>query len=275
MDKDSFRFAGADIRWLEDVEFGAMNELSGMGPSYYYGKTDGSVGLGLPFEGQQGSSIIDSLFKQGLIERRIFSFGLGATLDSGEGELVLGGVDESAYTGPLQTVKIIDDGKWKVLGYNTKLNGESLLEKEPVPVLVDSGVPTIAGPKAAVRRIFKQLGAHSFLGKTVIKCSTRFELTFQLSENEAPLKLTEQDLTHRLMLGYCLLLVSPLSLSKPNENLWVLGDVLMRKYYTVFDMDKRSISFGLSHRNRAVDTSYPSMISVTDYKDDIPEAIIE
>jgi len=253
-----------------------MDHLGGMERSYYYEKADGSVGLGLPFEGQQGSSIMDSLLNQHLIERRIFSFSLSSTLDSGESELILGGADYSAYAGPLQSVKIMDDGKWKVLGYSINLNGKSLLKEEPVPVLVDSGVPTISGPRALVKRIFYQLGVHSWFGKTVIRCSTKFELTFQLSETEAPLKLTERDVTHRLMLGYCLLLISPLSLSQPNENMWILGGAFMRKYYTVFDMDERTISFGLSSKhNKSGDTWYPSMGALSDYEIEIPEAIIE
>jgi len=233
----------------EFVRFGDMTHLGGMGLPFFWGNLDGSVGLGLPFRGQNASSIIQVLQEQGAIERAVFSFDLSASAMTGEkGWLVIGDVDTRAYSGSLQTVETDKSGKWKVPAHEIRFQGVDLLKNGTVPVLVDSGVPTIAGPAPLIREIMTKLGVRSWFGKTVVRCNQEFELAFQLKEGEPALKLNASDLMEPLIFEHCLLLLTPLHLEKPNDNMWVLGDAFIRKYYTVFDMDSRSISFGLAWR---------------------------
>jgi len=238
----------------QSMTFGEMEHLSGMGMDFYWGILDGSVGLGLPFKGQQGSSLIQLLKQQGVIDSAVFSFDLdtaGSKTQGGEdssGRLVLGGVDPLLYTGPLQTVEINDSGKWEVPAHAVFFNGINILKQSTVPVLVDSGVPTIGGPAPYIKQIMRELGARTWFGKTVVPCDIKFELTFLVKDGEPPLRLVARDLTQRLIFGQCLLLLTPLYLRQPNEHMWILGDALIRKYYTVFDMDSRTISFGLSNK---------------------------
>merc|ERR1711871_1094668 len=103
------------------------------------------------------------MVSQKLISEPVFAFYLPD--DSGaQGELVLGGVDKSHYTGELVTVPLTNESYWEVSLDGLKF-GDSAIVSSSTKAIIDSGTSLLAGPKDAVSKIAQAAGATSIMGK--------------------------------------------------------------------------------------------------------------
>merc|ERR1712037_951223 len=113
--------------------------------------------------------------------------------------------------------------------------------------IIDSGTSLLAGPKEAIDAIAAAAGAKLVLGKEyTIDCSKKATLpdlsvtlggkSFTLSPSDYVLSVS----------GQCLFAFMPIDVPPPRGPLWIMGDVFMRKYYTVFDYGSKKLQIGLS-----------------------------
>merc|ERR1719506_3498767 len=110
------------------------------------------------------------MIDQKLISESVFAFYLQDDA-SEEGELVIGGIDHSHYTGELVDVPLTSETYWEVSLDAMKFGGSPVISS-PQKAIIDSGTSLLAGPKDAVAALAKQVGAKSVLGKEyVIDCS--------------------------------------------------------------------------------------------------------
>merc|ERR1712146_416937 len=100
-----------------------------------------------------------NMVTQKAVDKPVFAFHLGK--DGATGELVIGGVDDSHYTGDLHYLPLSNETYWEV-----ELQGMSLGGKRVTKVrraILDTGTSVLAGPTAEVAAIAKQIGAHPIL----------------------------------------------------------------------------------------------------------------
>ncbi|CEG43951.1 RxLR-like protein [Plasmopara halstedii] len=215
---------------VSDQFFAEVNVTKGLGPAYYLGKFDGLFGLAFDtISVDHLKTPFHRMVQQGLLDEPVFAFYLG---DKKDGELILGGVDQSHYTGELTYVDVISATYWTV-----QLDAITIFDKNVTDVnkaIIDSGTSLIAGPKYQVAKLAKLVGAHKFiLGEYFISCSaTAPDISFVL--NGKTFTLTKSEYT--LKSGpFCLFAFVGMDIPPPAGPLWILGDVFMRKHYTVFD----------------------------------------
>merc|ERR1719494_1785123 len=114
--------------------------------------------------------------------------------------------------------------------------------------IVDSGTSLIVGPKADVSAVADLMGATEIIsGMYSVSCKTELpdmEVTLGSGSDAVTLVVKGEDLRMKICVLYviceCILGIAGMDLPKP---LWILGDVVMRDYYTIFDIGNARIGF--------------------------------
>jgi len=112
--------------------------------------------------------------------------------------------------------------------------------------VVDTGTSLLAGPTAEVKAVAKQLGAVPLPGNNaefMIDCKkvpSLPTLTFAMPGGDR-YELTGSEYTLNVE-GECLLGIIGLDVPRAGP-LWILGDVFLRKWYSVFDYDNLRVGF--------------------------------
>jgi hypothetical protein len=242
---------GAVFAEVSTVSFGPLNIAFAMG------KFDGILGLGFKSISQYNiPTAFEMMIDQKLIEEPVFGFYLqgDATKD---GELSFGGADTSKFTGEMQYVPLINETYWQVSLDSLSFGGESL--STGVKAIVDSGTSLLAGPKDKVAQIAQKAGATSLAGKEyTIDCS-KIDSLPALDVTLGGQKFTLEGKDYVLQIsGQCLFAFMGIDLPPQLGEMWIMGDVFMRKYYTVFDYGQKRVGMALA--KAAVEEPKPSLV---------------
>merc|ERR1711977_103293 len=159
------------------------------------------------------------------------------------GELTLGGTDKNHYTGELVTVPLTNESYWEVSLDGLKY-GDSAVVTSSMKAIIDSGTSLLAGPKDAVSKLASTAGATSLMGKEyIVDCSKVSSLPdLSITLGGKPFTLTAKDYVLQMQ-GQCLFAFMGIDIPAPNGPLWIMGDVFMRKYYSVFDYGNKQMQF--------------------------------
>ncbi|KAL4116397.1 hypothetical protein PRIC2_011851 [Phytophthora ramorum] len=227
LSQDELQLGGLTVA---DQFFAEVNVTKGLGPAYYLGKFDGLFGLAFDtISVDHLKTPFHRMIQQGLLDDPVFAFYLG---DQKDGELTFGGVDKAHYKGELEYVDVTSATYWSVALDAVETKGEKLTDVHKA--IVDSGTSLIAGPKDQVAKLAKLVGAYKFImGEYLISCTAAApDISFVL--NGKTYTLTKDEYT--LKSGpLCLFAFMGIDIPAPAGPLWILGDVFMRKHYTVFD----------------------------------------
>merc|ERR1711871_1263378 len=212
--------------------FAEVEDASGLGLAYSIGKFDGILGLGWDRISVDGIlTPVHNLINSGELSEPVFAFYLG---DSAPGTLIMGGTDSSHYTGDFAYVPLKSEDYWRIELDDLKVGGTSMTTCKTA--IVDSGTSLLAGPKDDVTKIATKLGATSVMNK---------EWVFTSCDKGGPditVTLGGKDYTFKSG-STCLFAMMGIDVPAPNGPLWILGDVFMRKYYTVFDWGQKRLGF--------------------------------
>ncbi|KAK9496682.1 hypothetical protein O3M35_013047 [Rhynocoris fuscipes] len=231
---------------IENQTFGEMTSLSRS--PFRLAKFDGIFGLGYP------SIAVDhvippvyNMVNQGLAEKPIFSVYLNrnSSADLG-GEITFGGINEDLVDSKtLIPIQLSSETFWQffmdgvsVAGYNWCNNG--------CEAIADTGTSLIIGPSKEIFGIYEMLGAEVDDGLGIVNCelaSTLPPITFKIGGR--PYVLEQQDYIIQVEdNNEKICVVGFLNLPSVSGGNWILGDVFLGKFYSVFDFGENTISFG-------------------------------
>jgi len=226
--------------------FAEVTDASGLGAAFQLGKFDGILGLAFPILSvNKVPTVFQNIASQGLVAENQFAFYLGNS-ETDIGELTLGGTDPSHYTGAFTWVPLKAATYWEITLDALNANGVSYVPSGGQNAIVDSGTSILTGPASVVKSLATSIGAHEIIeGEYLTTCNTRKLPNFDFVINGVTYTLTPED--YLIPDGnVCLLGIMGMDIPEPTGPLWILGDVIMRKYYTVFDVANTRVGFALA-----------------------------
>lgn len=204
---------------------------------------DGLMGLGFRnIANYRNPTPIDNAFAQGKIPMKIFSFYINRDAsDSYGGEMIIGGVDGKHFTGPLSFVPVTKQGYWQFKMDGVAVRGVRVCSGG-CQAIADTGTTLIVGPSGDIDRLNRALGGReNGDGSYTLDCHkahTYPNVVFFIG-NRA-LNLTPSDYMIRDDSETCF------SGFMGGSDLWILGDVFIGPYYTVFDAANNRVGFAKS-----------------------------
>jgi len=234
----------ADDLEVTGQSFAEVQDAGGLGLAYALGKFDGILGLGFTSISVGGvPTVFENAIEQSIVDEPVFSFYLG---DNGPGELTFGGYDDSKFEGDLTYTKLLQATYWEIAldgvsagDYKAPDNADG----SPITAIVDSGTSLITGPKKEIAKLAKAVGAKSsFTGQYTIDCATLDsmpDIVFTIDGTEYTIPGAKAVIQAS---GTCLFAFMGADFPPPGPQ-WILGDVFMRQYYTVFNYNEKTIGF--------------------------------
>ncbi|XP_044115339.1 pepsin F-like [Neovison vison] len=208
-----------------------------------YAVFDGILGLGYPSLGLEGiTPVFDNLWKQGLISEELFAFYLSKKEEEGS-VVMFGGVDHSYYSGDLNWVPVSRPLYWQLTMDSISMNGKVIACDGGCEAILDTGTSLLIGPHDMVFNIQKIIDAkQSDSGEYMINCdtiNTLPDIVFTINGVEYPVPASayiRED--HQ---GTCYSNFDEGTGGVLLSDSWILGDVFLRLYFTVFDRANNTI----------------------------------
>ncbi|XP_049637177.1 cathepsin D isoform X1 [Suncus etruscus] len=226
--------------------FGEATKQPGI--TFIAAKFDGILGMAYPkISVNNVVPVFDNLMQQKLVDKNIFSFYLNRDPNAPlGGELMLGGIDEKYMKGELTYHNVTRQAYWQVHMEEINMGNGLTMCKGGCEAIVDTGTSLIVGPVEEVKALQKALGGIPLIqGECMIPCekvSTLPEITFNLKDKEYTLKPDDYVLkVSQAGKTICLLGFMGMDIPPPAGPLWILGDVFIGRYYTVFDREKNRV----------------------------------
>ncbi|KAI1718300.1 eukaryotic aspartyl protease domain-containing protein [Ditylenchus destructor] len=216
-------------------------------------KFDGILGMAFPEIATLGvEPVFNQMVDQNMVQQQLFSFWLNRDVNSEEvgGELTLGGMDSQRFVPPLNYVPVSRRAYWQfdmdtVVGSN---NCGAIACRNGCQAIADTGTTMIIGPRAEVEEIQSYIGAKLLMqSQYVVDCdkvSSLPPVTFVIGGKMYTLtgydyiwNVTSQGNTT------CLSGFTSSGTPDNEDKLWILGDVFIGRYYTVFDYGQQRVGF--------------------------------
>ncbi|KAJ2513173.1 aspartic proteinase precursor [Coemansia sp. RSA 2049] len=240
LSQDTVRIGDLEIKGQDFAE--ATKEP---GLTFAFGRFDGILGLGYDtISVQHVVPPFYQLVNKGLVDKPMFSFYLSDTNKGDtDGEMVLGGYNENKFEGKLQWANVRRKGYWEVDLEKVRF-GDDEIEMDNVGAAIDTGSSLLVLPTTLADLVNKRIGAKkNFAGQYMVDCSTVPSLPpFSMQFGGKEYQLNAEDYVLSVQ-GQCISGFMGMDIPAPLGPIWIIGDVFLRKFYSVYDLGKNRVGF--------------------------------
>ncbi|XP_074552740.1 napsin-A [Halichoeres trimaculatus] len=243
--EDTVSIAGLSI---PHQQFGEAIKQPGI--TFAVARFDGVLGMAYPLISVANVlPVFDTAMAAKLLPQNVFSFYISRDPAAAVGgELMLGGSDPQYYSGDLHYVNVTRKAYWQISVNGVEVGNQLTLCKDGCQAIVDTGTSLMVGPVEEIRALHKAIGALPLvMGEYLIDCKkipTLPVISFDIGGKL--FNLTGEDYVMKesqMGMSICLSGFMAMDIPPPAGPLWILGDVFIGKYYTVFDRDADRVGF--------------------------------
>ncbi|XP_047630070.1 pregnancy-associated glycoprotein 2-like isoform X1 [Phacochoerus africanus] len=232
---------------------------------------DGILGLGYPSLAIKGTTpIFDTIMNQSLISEPVFAFYLSTETEVGS-MVMFGGVLDCYYKGDLKWVSLSKPHYWQIPLERISMKGKIVACKRGCQAVVDTGTSLTLGPRNQVYNIHKRFSGYylqdlvkdqatgsfggsshnqdkvyqplsPFLQQYVVPCqdiNTLPDIVFTIEGIDYP--VPARAYVQKSSRGLCVSTFQGRRSRSTRKQLWILGNVFLRLYFTVFDRGQNRI----------------------------------
>lgn len=216
---------------------------------FYTSPFDGILGLGYPQIAADGvKPPFDAMVDQRLVTNPVFSVYLNRdTSGPVGGEILFGGIDKAHYTGAITYAPVTKQGFWQFRMDSMKVGTTTTVCDTGCQVIADTGTSLVAGPSADIAEVNTAIGAKpDNLGQYIVSCNvTNLPIvTIAIAGKMFPLEA--KDYVYRVNSTTCITGFMSLGDFSPHDATWILGDVFLGPYYSIFDRGQNRVGFAKS-----------------------------
>ncbi|XP_063338224.1 pepsin A-like [Pelmatolapia mariae] len=236
-----FKFCTGFIFGWQVGGLAVTNQIFGLSqteaPFMQYMQADGILGLAYPSLSASGATpVFDNMMNAGLIDQNLFSVYLSSNTQQGS-VVTFGGVDINHYSGSITWIPLSSELYWQITVDSVTVNGQVVACNGGCQAIVDTGTSMIVGPQSDIDNINAWLGAISQNGEYLVNCNyigQMPDVTFNINGQQFTLPASayiSQSQNYGCLTGF----------SGQGSNLWILGDVFLRQYYSIFDRGQNMV----------------------------------
>nr|CAH8848526.1 unnamed protein product [Trichobilharzia regenti] len=205
---------------------------------FFSAKFDGIVGMSRRIVSRYGNlPFFPNIFSQSRDMDPVFSFYLNRENGHVGGELVIGGVNPEYFIGDFESLPVVSDNRWSVIIKSMKIGGVDFCLGTCIGI-IDTGTSLILGHSRSVDAVNNHLGASlGGGGEYSFDCNNIHMLpTIEFVFRRRTYVFSPKDYVLKVENWLYADCTSPFASSDGlSPGYWVLGDVFMSKFYTVFD----------------------------------------
>ncbi|KAG0041386.1 Vacuolar protease A [Gryganskiella cystojenkinii] len=231
---------------IKGQDFGESVKEPGL--AFAFGKFDGIFGLGYDTISVLGVvPPFYNIVNEKLVDDPVFAFYLAQDGGSTGGQMTLGGVDPNHFTGDIEWHAVTRKGYWEIALNKIRL-GDEEVDFNGAHAAIDTGSSLIVLETALAEMINKQLGAKkNYAGQYTIDCSAVPNLPdFSFFFGKKEYKLTGADYILNAGGDNCISGFMGMDFPESMGDLWIVGDVFLRKFYSVYDLGNDRVGFALA-----------------------------
>ncbi|XP_030632480.1 pepsin A-like [Chanos chanos] len=230
---------GYDMLMIGDVY--VQNQVFGLSETeseyLVYMPYDGILGLAFISDATEDfTPVFNNLVAQGRVSQNLFSFYLTS---SEEGSVViLGGTDPAYHSGSIQWIPLSQQQKWQIEMQSIVISENTVACIGSCSAIVDTGTALIVGPTTDINNIYGWVGAYvDQSGDAIVSCSNidlMPDVIFQINGYtfSLPASAYVYQFGSTCRVGF-----------ETGGDFWILGDVFLREYYSVFDRENNMVGF--------------------------------
>lgn len=254
LSRDTLSVAGLEVH---NQTFGEATTLPGI--TFLAAHFDGILGMAFDeISVDNAKTPFRQMIDSGLVSEPLFSVWLNRDKNDPEGgEIVFGGIDDKHVDGEFTYTPVTHTTYWQFKMDSLELapaTGETSQVEYKVcengcQAIADTGTSLLVGPSTDVHKLNTRLGAIPLPGGEYIlpSCDLTGLPNLVLTIEGKKFVLKPEQYILKQEAGPKSLCISGIAgIDIPNNPLWILGDVFIGPYYTVFDYGNKRLGFAPS-----------------------------